>query len=58
MVEEPFDIVPTDGKKALYTFPDARPGDYVTRMRYVVFDGKPDHDLIEKIWKDFAKADG
>jgi hypothetical protein len=40
MVEEPFSIEP--GKP------------YVSKFRYLTFDGEPDLKLVEKIWKDWA----
>ena len=44
MVEEPFSIEP--GKP------------YVSKFRYLTFDGEPDLKLIEKAWKDWSKKDG
>ena len=41
MVEEPFDISP--GKP------------YVSKFRYVTFDGEPDTKLFDEIWEDFSK---
>ena len=40
MVEEPFAI--EQGKP------------YVSKFRYLTFDGEPDHKLIEKAWKDWT----
>jgi len=28
---------------------------YVSQYRYLIFDGEPDPELLERIWKDFAK---
>ncbi len=43
MVEEPFSIEP--GKP------------YVSRFRYVTFDGEPDRNLLENIWQEFAASE-
>ncbi|MEM7696897.1 MAG: PmoA family protein [Verrucomicrobiota bacterium] len=40
MVEEPFEIRPEEA--------------YISRFRYLVFDGKPDLEVIESQWNDFA----
>ena len=34
---------------------EIKPGEeYVSRYRFVVMDGKPDAELLERLWRDYA----
>jgi hypothetical protein len=41
MVEEPFKITPDNP--------------YISKFRYLLYDGTPDHEMIEGSWKEWIK---